>query len=318
MFPQLVAGPIVRYLDVEAQLEKREHSLPMCVAGVRCFSAGLAKKVLLGNTVGMLWERIAALPESSRSVLCAWGGIVCFSLQIYFDFSGYSDMAIGLGRIFGFRLPENFNYPYVSQSATEFWRRWHITLSTFFREYVYIPLGGNRKGKVRTYLNLLVVWLLTGLWHGAGWNFILWGLYWFFVLCAEKLFFAQILEKLPRAVRHAYALFAIAFSWLIFAFDGSDATLTFSAGVLYLKNMLGLSGQTFVSASDVTSFLRAIPFFAVAAFACTPTAKKIFYAKYTGRAVHEGALSLLCVGGVILCVAFIASSSYNPFLYFRF
>lgn len=216
MFPQLIAGPIVRYQDVDNELRCRSHTVEQAAQGIRRFTCGLCKKVLLANTAGAMYESFAALSADSATILGSWLGIIFYSFQIYFDFSGYSDMAIGLGHILGFKFPENFNYPYISQSITDFWRRWHITLSTWFREYVYIPLGGNRKGKGRMLFNLFVVWFLTGLWHGASWNFVLWGLYFFVLLVIEKTFLLKVLQKIPRVFSHLYSLFFILFGWYIF------------------------------------------------------------------------------------------------------
>ena len=214
-FPQLIAGPIVRYTDVEAQLDNRTHSRKNIYRGIRRFTMGLGKKVLLANQIGMLWDTISG--AAHLSMLGAWLGAIAFSLQIYFDFSAYSDMAIGMGRMFGFEFPENFRYPYLSGSVTEFWRRWHITLGTWFREYVYIPLGGNRKGKRRLLLNLLIVWALTGLWHGADWQFLLWGGYYFAFLALEKFFLLDKMEKWPPFARHLYTVLVVVFGWVIFA-----------------------------------------------------------------------------------------------------
>ena len=318
MFPQLVAGPIVRYCEIAPSLESRRHTVAECIVGLRRFSAGLAKKVLLGNTAGAMWERFASAVTGERSTFGAYLGVVCFTLQIYFDFSGYSDMAIGLGHVFGFRLPENFNYPYTAKSATDFWRRWHITLSSFFREYVYIPLGGNRRGRVRTYLNLLAVWLLTGLWHGAARNFLVWGIYWFLLIASEKAFLARILEKTPKILRHAYSLTAIAFGWVIFAFDGSESYLSARMGLSYVEDMLGLSGVPLASASELYFFVRALPFFACAFVACTPLFRRAFYSLYEKSAACDVISALLCPASLVLCTAFLVGASYNPFLYFRF
>ena len=216
LFPQLIAGPIVRYTDIAAQLENREMTLPGFSKGITRFVTGLGKKVLLANIAGQVATSLIGGDLSKASVLGAWLGIFAYTFQIYFDFSGYSDMAIGLGHMFGFTYVENFNYPYISKSITEFWRRWHISLSTFFRDYVYIPLGGNRRHQLR---NMFIVWALTGLWHGASWNFVLWGLYYFVFLAIEKLFLGKFLEKLPAVVGHAYALFIIVVGWVFFYFD---------------------------------------------------------------------------------------------------
>ena len=215
MFPQLIAGPIVRYSSVDRELNERRCTITESADGARRFVIGLAKKVLLADAAGALWESIVAIPREQTSVALLWLGIILYSFQIYFDFSGYSDMGIGLGKMLGFHFPENFNYPYISKSITEFWRRWHITLSSWFKEYVYIPLGGNRLGEGRLVLNLLAVWLLTGLWHGASWNFVIWGLYYFVLLVIEKLFLGKYLKKLPSALSHIYSIVFIVLGWLI-------------------------------------------------------------------------------------------------------
>ena len=243
LFPQLIAGPIVRYSDVDEQLTSRTHSVTMVASGIRTFVAGLAKKVLLANTAGELWASVRDLPTDRLTTAAAWLGIVCYTLQIYFDFSGYSDMAIGLGRMLGFRFPENFYYPLTARSITDYWRRWHITLSSWFREYVYIPLGGNRRGVARTYLNLLAVWALTGLWHGASWNFVIWGLYFFVLLALERAFLGKWLEKCPRVVGHLWTVVAVVFSFYIFVFDGSLETLSPAAALAYLGVLFGADGE---------------------------------------------------------------------------
>lgn len=318
MFPQLVAGPIVRYADIEKQLSSRKHTLIDAISGFRTFSVGLAKKVILGNSFGSLFEYVRDLSPSSRTAVGAWFGIICFTLQIYFDFSGYSDMAIGLGKLFGFRFPENFNYPYLSRSVTDFWRRWHITLSTWFREYIYIPLGGNRKGRARTYLNLLAVWSLTGLWHGAGWNFIIWGLYYFILLVIEKAFLLRLLEKLPRLISWSYAITAVILGWLIFAFDGSLSTLSLGSGIIYLKNMFGVGGAGFLTRLDIYDILRNAPLLIIAIIAATPYPRRIFYKFYEKSAAADIFASVVSLGCLFLCTAYLVGSAYNPFLYFRF
>lgn len=313
LFPQLIAGPIVRYRDVAAELAHRNHSMTAAASGARTFLCGLAKKVLLANTAGAMWESFRAIPDAERTVLGAWLGIIFFTLQIYFDFSGYSDMAIGLGRILGFRFAENFHYPYVSRSITDFWRRWHISLSTWFREYVYIPLGGNRCSKGRMLLNLLITWMLTGFWHGASWNYLLWGLYFFLLLTVEKLFLGRWLEKLPRVLQHAYALFFIVIGWLIFVFEDS------AAGLTYLTSMLGLGGVGFANGTDLYELLRNGVFLVICIIACLPAPKRFFYRRLAARPRLTGALAnTLSFGMLLLCVAYLINSSYNPFLYFRF
>jgi len=318
MFPQLVAGPIVRYGDIEEQLGSRRHSLTGAISGLRTFSVGLAKKVLLGNSFGALWEYVRDASPEYRSATLAWFGIICFTFQIYFDFSGYSDMAIGLGKLLGFRFPENFNYPYASKSVTEFWRRWHITLSTWFREYVYIPLGGNRRGRFRTYINLLAVWALTGFWHGAGWNFILWGLYYFILLVIEKTFLLRLLKKLPSLISWLYTITAVIFGWLIFVFDGSTVSLDLGSWIVYLKNMFGVGGAGLLTRLDIYDILRNAPILIIAIIAATPYPKRLFYKFYEKSAAADILAALISVGCLILSTAYLVSSAYNPFLYFRF
>lgn len=320
LFPQLIAGPIVRYKDIDEQLSVRVHSLSNAANGFVTFAVGLGKKVLLANAFGELWKTAYNVPGAEQTAVGAWFGMIAYMFHIYFDFSGYSDMAIGLGRMFGFHFLENFAYPYTARSVTDFWRRWHISLSSWFREYVYIPLGGNRRGKARTYLNLLTVWALTGIWHGASWNFLLWGLYYFLLLALEKLFFGRLLEGLPRAVGHIYALTAILFGWLIFAFDGSDTALSFGDGVSYFLRMLGIGGAGFANSLDLYELLRNAILLVIALIACLPQPKRIFYRLYEryegGRMQMLSAVSAVLL--LILCTAYLVDSSYNPFLYFRF
>ncbi len=316
LFPQLVAGPIVRYCELDRQLTARESSLTLMASGVRSFTVGLAKKVLLGNVAGELWISVRDMPPDARSAALAWFGILCFTAQIYFDFSGYSDMAIGLGKLFGFSLPENFNYPYISRSVTEFWRRWHITLSAWFREYLYIPLGGNRRGRARTYFNLFVVWAATGLWHGASLNFLCWGLYYFALLCLEKAFLLKLLRKLPSPISWAYTFLTVIFGWLIFVFDGSTATLTAEAGLTYLSDMLGSSAL--LLPSDLYAIGRNIIPLLIMAVAATPYPRRLFYSLYRRSAAVDWIAAGLCAVGVLLGTAYLVGSSYNPFLYFRF
>jgi len=312
LFPQLIAGPIVRYSDVEKELASREHTVSHASAGTGRFIAGLAKKVLLANPWGALF---AALTQSDTalSFTAAWLSLLAFAFQIYFDFSGYSDMAIGLGEIFGFRFPENFNYPYTALSFTDFWRRWHMTLSSFFREYVYFPLGGSRKGKMRTVFNLFVVWSLTGLWHGAAWNFILWGLYYFLLLVLEKFVLAKALPKIPVWLRRTVTLLGILFGWLLFAFDGSAPHLTRPA----LGGFLGaLSGQNGLwRGTDLFDLVRHLPLLAISALGATPLPKRAFARLCQKRTFFAVFLPIV---GLILSVCYLADASFNPFLYFRF
>ncbi len=317
LFPQLVAGPIVRYRDIDEQLTERRHSLSLAAAGIRTFTAGLAKKVLLANTAGQMWKYFSALPEGELTVAGAWLGIIFYAFQIYFDFSGYSDMAIGLGRIFGFRFLENFNYPYISKSITEFWRRWHISLSSWFREYVYFPLGGSRRGAARTYLNLLAVWLLTGLWHGASWNFVIWGLYYFVLLFIEKAFLGKLLEKLPAPLRHAYLLFFVLIGWLIFVFDGTGG-LTLSRGFSYLLVMFGAGGVPLINQADIFDMARSAFLVVVMVVASTPLSRRAFWGAYEKKKWLPYAAGAASVLALVICTAYLVDSTFNPFLYFRF
>ncbi len=310
MFPQLIAGPIVRYVDVEAQLDNPDLSIDSIADGVRQFLVGLGKKVLLANTMGVLWAQLSAAP-ADNGVLGAWVGIFAYSFQIYFDFSGYSDMACGLGRMLGFRFLQNFNYPYIADSVTDFWRRWHISLSTWFREYVYIPLGGNRKGLPRQILNLLIVWALTGLWHGASWNFVVWGMYYGVLLTLEKLFFGKLLEKLPKAVRCLLTFLIASIGWGIFYFTD------FSALGVYFGSLIGIGNPGLLGAESAAWCLGYLPTLALAAVAATPLGAWI--AKKLERYSWFKPVRLLaCILLFALCIASLASQSYNPFIYFRF
>lgn len=316
LFPQLIAGPIVRYTDIAAQLENREMTLPGFSKGITRFVTGLGKKVLLANIAGQVATSLIGGDLSKASVLGAWLGIFAYTFQIYFDFSGYSDMAIGLGHMFGFTYVENFNYPYISKSITEFWRRWHISLSTFFRDYVYIPLGGNRRHQLR---NMFIIWALTGLWHGASWNFVLWGLYYFVFLAIEKLFLGKFLKKLPAVVGHAYALFIIVVGWVFFYFDDVSRL-----GQM-LKLMFGFSGQAGVLPTDTVLLKNHLVFFLVAIIACIPVSKLVkallirFSRKGPVQESLAGAAGILYdVALLFFSTAALVGASYNPFLYFRF
>ena len=304
LFPQLIAGPIVRYKDVAEQMETRRENVHDFASGVQLFVLGLGKKVLLANPMGNLWN----LLQAERGTLTAWVGILAYSLQIYFDFSGYSDMARGLGRMFGFEFLENFNYPYISASITEFWRRWHISLSTWFREYVYIPLGGNRKGLPRQILNLLIVWGLTGFWHGASWNFILWGLYYAVLLILEKLFLLKFLKKAPGILGHIYTIFAVLLGWALFYFENLSSLFGFF-GRLFTASPASVHGMNLV--------LAFTPMILISMFAATPAAKTLLANSKDKAAIRYGAVAVVMVM-LLLCVAALASQSYNPFIYFRF
>lgn len=311
MFPQLIAGPIVRYADVQDQLAERSVTTADFSEGVMRFVVGLGKKVLLANQMGAVWSEIYAL-GGDVSALMAWTGAIAYTFQIYFDFSGYSDMAIGLGRMFGFKFPENFRYPYQSVSITDFWRRWHITLSTWFKEYLYIPLGGNRCGLARQALNLLIVWSLTGFWHGAGWNFVMWGLYYFVILFIEKLFLLKALDKLPKFFRHVYALVLIIIGWVIFASDDVSVLLP------YLGSMFGANGA--IGGMDVYTLLTKAVLLIICCIASTELPKKLFLS--AAGAMNEKAAftlkSVLMIALLALSMILLIGDSYNPFLYFRF
>ncbi|MBP5230735.1 MAG: MBOAT family protein [Clostridia bacterium] len=312
LFPQLIAGPIVRYRDVSEQLTGRKESMEQFAAGVRRFCAGAGKKVLLGDGMAAAYRYFASAGEFQPTVLGSWMILICFSLHIYYDFSGYSDMAIGLGRMFGFEFRENFDYPYVSSSITDFWRRWHISLSSWFREYVYIPLGGNRKGKGRQIFNLAVVWILTGFWHGASWNYLLWGVYFLILLVAEKAFLLRVLERIPRVFRHLYALLFIGLGWVLFAFED------LSAGLSVLGGLFGVGVSGFALPSGWHEAARYLIPLAVCGFGATPVPRRL-WTKWTGRSSAGGVLSALgAMGVLLLCTAYMVSASFSPFLYFRF
>ena len=302
MFPQLVAGPIVRYSDISKELQKREHSFKNFSEGIFRFLTGLFKKVLIANYMGLIFDLIAK-NTSSISLATAWIGAICYTFQIFFDFSGYSDMAIGLGKMLGFNYPENFNYPYISKSITEFWRRWHITLSVWFKDYVYIPLGGNRVSKKRHIFNLFLVWFLTGLWHGASWNFVIWGLYFFVLLILEKYLFSKI--KIPNFLAHIITLFLIIISWVIFAFDDLNVLTT------YLGKMF--VNKSIVDNSTIFFLKNYIILFIVAIICSTPIIKKLKPKKYFKPLIVVVYLFLFTI-----TIASLVSDSYNPFLYFRF
>ena len=313
LFPQIVAGPIVRYADVEEEIDGRKVSVDMVGYGAGIFLKGLAKKVLLANNIGMLWTEVKAMDYSEISAFTAWLGILAFAFQIYFDFSGYSDMAVGLGKILGFNFPENFDYPYMSKSVSEFWRRWHITLGTWFRLYVYYPLGGNRKGLPRTIINLAIVWTLTGLWHGASWNFVLWGMYFGVLIIIEKLFW-DILKKIPPAISTIYTFLAVLFGWVLFD------TNTLTDAARYLKAMFGGTGIGIDSLSlyQLSSYFIIM---IICIFASTDLFKTFVNGikeyKITFRA-YKISLPIIQVVIMLLCTAYLVDSTYNPFLYFRF
>ena len=313
MFPQLIAGPIVRYTDVERELQNRTHSLENVYCGIRRFSVGLSKKVLLANQLAELCDVFRASEE--KSVLFYWMYAVCFTLFIYFDFSGYSDMAIGLGKIMGFEFPENFNYPYISGSVTEFWRRWHMTLGTWFRDYVYIPLGGNRVRFARWIFNIAAVWALTGLWHGAAWNFVIWGVLYAVLLVMEKLFLSDFLKKMPRFVSHIYALFAVIMGFVIFNADSMGMALG------DIRCMLGFGGLPAVNADtlyNLKSFALVIIFGTVLSTPVLMSALKSARKNAVMNKILIFAEPIAVISGIVLSTAYLVDGSFNPFLYFRF
>ena len=312
LFPQLIAGPIVRYQTIAEQMDCRTHSSDQFSLGVRRFVCGLAKKLIIANNIGLLWNTISQTDAANLTVLSAWLGLIAFSFQIYFDFSGYSDMAIGLGSMFGFSFCENFNYPYISASVTEFWRRWHISMGTWFRDYVYIPLGGNRCGLAVQLRNIAVVWLLTGFWHGASWNYVLWGVYFGALLIAEKFFLLEKLKKAPL-VGHVYTVFCILISWVLFSFEDM------AKGAAYFKAMFGF-GAGLCNSTALYELASYLPLLGICAVAATPLAARL-YRKLNEKCASAvmtlaDASGIAC--GMLLSTAYLISGSYNPFLYFRF
>ena len=313
LFPQLIAGPIVRFSDIATQLRERTINLERIRYGVLRFVCGLGKKVLLANQAGEIFQTIANYKVSQMTTVSAWLGILAFMFQIYFDFSGYSDMAIGLMAVFGFEIPENFKYPYEAKSITEFWRRWHISLGNWFKEYVYIPLGGSRKGNARTFLNIFIVWFLTGLWHGATINFTLWGLYFCFFLIMEKMWLLKLLDKIPRVFSHIYALVVIYFGWLLFVWEDIHGHR------VYMKAMLGMAGAGVVNKESLYLLVSNALLMVIMTIGCT-SLPKYLAEKVTKR---DGIGTSLCMSVyvaiiLLLSIAYLVNGTYNPFLYFRF
>lgn len=309
LFPQLIAGPIVRYKDVAYQLDHRRETLDSFTKGVKLFCIGLGKKVLLANQMGLMWDTIRESGEVN-GWLGSFIGILGYTFQIYFDFSGYSDMACGLGNMFGFEFLKNFDYPYISKSITEFWRRWHISLGTWFREYVYIPLGGNRMGPTRQILNLLIVWFLTGFWHGASYNFILWGLFYGVLLIFEKLVFNKVLEKTPAVLQHIYTMFFVIMGWVLFYFVDMGELCDF------VVSMFSFSGPV-IGESALSTTISFLPLIAISAIASTPLVMNL-YRKIKSTPVKIAIDTVFVVSIMLLCTASLVNQSYNPFLYFRF
>lgn len=306
LFPQLIAGPIIQYKSVAEQLESRREGLEKFVSGVQRFCIGAAKKVLLANAIGQLWD--VSLASENLTVLGGWLGLVAYAFQIYFDFSGYSDMAIGLGKMFGFDFIENFNYPYISRSVVEFWKRWHISLTDWFRQYVYFPLGGNRVSKPKWIRNIIIVWLLTGIWHGAGWNFLLWGLYYALFMLAERLFLGKYLEKLPVALRHIYTMFVVLIGWALFAVENMAHLGR------YLASCFG--GAPLLDAATLYNFVSYLPMLVILCVAATPLSRNLW--QRLGERTQQILTPILVLAAMVLCTASLVDASYNPFLYFRF
>ena len=312
LFPQLIAGPIVRYETVEEEIDNRKETKEDVISGTKRFIIGLSKKVIIANQMALLADLIFNKHNGAYGTTIIWLGTFAYTLQIYFDFSGYSDMAIGLGKIFGFHFLENFDYPYISKSVTEFWRRWHISLSTWFRDYVYIPLGGNRVNKFKWIRNIILVWLLTGLWHGAAWNFIIWGIYYGLLLLFEKLFFDRILKKLPTIINWLYTFVIVMIGWMIFRSNSLNELLLFIKTMFVYKQTDWLT----ILADNLSTF-NALMFVLPAFILSFPILKKI-KEKYSGKTIYIILTNILLLMLFIMCIVYLTSSSYNPFIYFRF
>ena len=313
MFPQLIAGPIVQYADVDEQLASREISRTKFGEGSMYFIRGLAKKVLLANTSGMIFTEVSGLAKDNIAVMTAWLGAFAYMFQIYFDFSGYSDMAIGLGKMFGFEFNMNFNYPYVSKGITEFWRRWHISLSSWFRDYVYIPLGGNRVSKIKHIRNLLIVWFLTGLWHGAAWNFVAWGLYYGVILIIEKYLLSPVLDRLPDVVRHIYSIVLVVIGWVLF-FSSS-----FGQAADYIRVMFGAGAHGFADRESMYLLTSNLILWLILIFGSTPLVHFRYEHMLRSKKWNTTIINSVVYAALfIVCIAYLVTETYNPFLYFRF
>ena len=315
MFPQLIAGPIVRYVDIEAQLQNRVMSMRKFGQGLMYFLVGFAKKTVLANSIGALYTQISELQIESFSVLTAWVGCLAFAFQIYFDFSGYSDMAIGLGKMFGFEFRKNFQYPYIARTIGEFWRRWHISLGTWFREYVYIPLGGNKCPVSRHVLNILIVWALTGLWHGAQWNFLVWGLYYGILLILEKYVWGNVIGKLPKIVQHIYTIILVLIGWVFFFSPSLDAAMD------YLGVMFGMGASGFLDRQGFYFLLTHWLLFLLCIIGSSMRGMNVLRLltnSYENRRVRQAAVCIVYIGMFLISLAFLVTESFNPFLYFRF
>lgn len=311
LFPQLIAGPIVRYQTIAEQINSRKESLDQFAEGCKRFTIGLGKKVLFANNIGFLWNQIQETSLAEVSVLTAWLGIIAFAFQIYFDFSGYSDMAIGLGKMFGFTFLENFNYPYISRSITEFWRRWHISLGSWFRDYLYIPLGGNKKGKFILYRNLFIVWFLTGFWHGSNWNFILWGVYFGTLMAIEKAWLLNVINTWKKPFQHFYVIIIVLISWVFFVFED------LSIGLSYLRVMFGFSGNKLWDTTFLYYLYSHFILIAILIIASMPIKTKIatLFNRYQKLYILAPIFYFIIL---LFSTAYLVDSTFNPFLYFRF
>lgn len=312
LFPQLIAGPIVRYETVEDEIDNRKETKEDIIEGTKRFIIGLSKKVIIANQMALLADLIFNKHNNLYGTSIIWLGTLAYTFQIYFDFSGYSDMAIGLGKIFGFHFLENFDYPYISRSVTEFWRRWHISLSTWFRDYIYIPLGGNRVSKLKWIRNILLVWMLTGLWHGAAWNFIIWGIYYGLLLLFEKLFLNKLLKKMPSIVNWLYTFIIVMIGWMIFRSNSLDELL------LFIKTMFTYKHTDWITilADNLSTFNSLI--FVIPAFILSFPIFKSINKKYSNKTIYIVISNMILLGLFLVCIVYLTSSSYNPFIYFRF
>lgn len=312
LFPQLIAGPIVRYETIAEEIDNRKESFNQVKEGISRFIIGLGKKVLIANQMALIADTIYGGDLTSTGTVALWIAAIAYTLQIYFDFSGYSDMAIGLGRIFGFHFLENFNYPYIAKSITDFWRRWHISLSTWFRDYVYIPLGGNRVNKLKWLRNILVVWILTGLWHGASWNFVIWGLYYGILLILEKLFLGKLIEKLPKVLQHVYTLLFVIIGWVIFRIEDFS-----QIGIILQKMFVWTNSNVLDNIILNFDIFSSLPFIIIAILGSMPILAKL-KEKMNNIVSYNVISRVLTYGVFIISICFLLSATYNPFIYFRF
>lgn len=312
LFPQIVAGPIVRYSDVANEIDSRKVTVNKVADGIGIFIKGLAKKLILANNIGMVWTTVKALDPETMPALTAWVGILAFTFQIYFDFSGYSDMAIGLGKMLGFNFPINFDHPYMSKSISEFWRRWHITLGSWFKSYVYFPLGGNRGTTAKTVRNLLIVWFLTGLWHGASWNFVIWGVYFGVLIIAERLFLHKILSRIPKVFAWGYTFLMVVFGWVLFEFN------TLSKIGSFFGAMFGANGAVLADNQSIYLLVSNAVIFIACAVGSTTLSRKVLKPKHKSAKTYGYTKVAFSIALFAICICYLVNSAYNPFLYFNF